>query len=197
MIQPSPKFVRRVLDKVRLPIESDGRWEWTAAHSRRGYAQFQAASYQNRGAHVVLYELLVGPVPDGLELDHICRNHGCVNPFHLEAVTHKINLLRGKAPAAINARKTHGDCGHPLFGENLYLWRGRRECLTCRRAKGRLIAAKRRVRKGYFAGRRRTHCPHGHELTDDNLDAHMLSKGYRACKACKRERNKLYMRGRK
>lgn len=78
-------------------------------------------------AHRFAYELANGPIPDGLEIDHLCRNRKCVNPAHLQAVSHRENMLR--------AAKTHCLNGHPLTGPNVYLrpdGRGR-ECRECRR----------------------------------------------------------------
>lgn len=185
------KLPARALSKIAFPDDADGCWVWTAGARNRDYGVFQAASRKAAFAHNWVYRQLVGDVPDGLELDHLCRNHRCVNPNHREPVTHRVNVLRGVSPAAENAKKLYGDCGHPLFGDNLLQYKdGRRECLTCHRAHGREWANKHRVLRGYFDGRRRSYCPHGHELTDDNLDRYMLSKGYRACKTCKRERGR-------
>lgn len=86
------------------------------------------------------YELHKGSIPEGLELDHLCRNPRCVNPDHLEAVTHKENVRRGLSPAALNVRKTHCPMGHPLRDGNIY-WRpdgkNYRECLACHRIHNR------------------------------------------------------------
>ena len=72
-------------------------------------------------AHRFNYELYRGSIDSILPLDHLCRNHSCVNPLHLEQVTHWENTLRGSTPAATDARKTHCIRGHPLAGKNLYL----------------------------------------------------------------------------
>jgi hypothetical protein len=86
-------------------------------------------------AHRFAYEFLVGPIPGGLTLDHLCRNRACVNPAHLEPVTHRVNILRGVGLAANNARKTHCRHGHLLAGDNVRLTAtGERVCRTCRRA---------------------------------------------------------------
>jgi hypothetical protein len=72
-------------------------WEWTAARKNGGYGSF-AIGRGNVYAHRFAYEMLVGPIPGGLELDHLCRNRGCANPDHLEPVTRQINVLRGRVP---------------------------------------------------------------------------------------------------
>ncbi len=83
---------------------------------------------RNRPAHVVMYESEVGPVPKGMELDHLCRNTICVNPEHLEPVSHRINVLRGVSPGALNAQKKIAPCGHPYTGQD----GERRYCKPCR-----------------------------------------------------------------
>ncbi|MFD7016051.1 HNH endonuclease signature motif containing protein [Streptomyces sp. NPDC059928] len=79
------------------------------------------------------YELLVGPIPAGLHLDHLCRVRRCVNPAHLEAVTCAENLRRGTSFAAVNSAKTECVHGHPFDEENTYFSRRQRDCRTCRR----------------------------------------------------------------
>jgi hypothetical protein len=89
------------------------------------------------GAHCLSYKIHKGRIPKGKEIDHLCRVRKCVNPDHLEAVTHKVNTLRGFGPAAVNARKTHCPQGHPLAGYNALILKVRgkvvgRSCRTCR-----------------------------------------------------------------
>ena len=79
-------------------------WQWTAALDREGYGRFHWLG-QNGLAHRIAYEMLIGPMPAGLEPDHLCRNRACVNPLHIEPVTHRENTLRGNSPVAINARR--------------------------------------------------------------------------------------------
>lgn len=98
-------------------------------------------------AHRRIYEMLRGPVPDDLTLDHLCRVRHCVNPAHLEPVSNRENVLRGVGPTAENARRTHCRRGHPFAGKNLILtpasdgtsgvWRGCRECVNARRRERR------------------------------------------------------------
>lgn len=111
-------------------------WVWTASTGNFGYGQF----YPGSGGRTVqayrwAYEHFVGPVPKGMEPDHLCRNVLCVNyDRHLEVVTKAENILRGEAPPAQNARKTHCHRGHLLTEENVYRRKDRvgRDCRRCR-----------------------------------------------------------------
>ncbi len=128
---------QRFWAKVDLngPMHTDGTrcWMWTAARDH-GYASFNFNGRSNGRAHRYAHELLIGPIPDGLEPDHLCRNTACVNPLHLELVTGRENILRGESPTAQNARKTHCKHGHELTPENTYIRPGnRRDCRVCRR----------------------------------------------------------------
>lgn len=106
-------------------------WIWTGARHGMGYGNFFATKYML--AHRFSYELANGPIPDGLTLDHLCRNRLCVNPDHLEPVTIRENLMRGIGPSAIAARTTHCPKGHEYSGLNIY-WakNGKRICRLCR-----------------------------------------------------------------
>ena len=121
-------------------------WLWRASRDRSGYGRFKAATGVV-GAHRVAYELLVGPIPDGLTLDHLCRVRHCVNPEHLEPVTHRENTLRGTGPTAENARKTHCLRGHALT-------HGRR-CMTCARNRSKAYLRKPEARAKRAARQRR------------------------------------------
>lgn len=116
-----------------------GCWIWDHVKDRHGYGHFSHV-----GAHRWSYELHVGPIPEGLSLDHLCRNPPCVNPDHLEPVTHRENVLRGVSPCAQHARQTHCKRGHPLSGDNLRLrpngHRACRECESANRRQRRAIA---------------------------------------------------------
>ena len=97
-------------------------WEWVGATMGRdrkyGNAYFDG---RLRPAHRVMYELLKGPIPSGLTLDHLCKNKRCVNPDHLEPVTNRVNQLRGGSPPAMHARATECVRGHAFSGDNLGL----------------------------------------------------------------------------
>lgn len=97
-----------------------------------------------RRAHVVEWEKKHGPVPAGLQLDHLCRNRACINTEHLESVTCKENLLRGRGFAGINARKVACIRGHAFTEENTYHRQtGSRHCRTCGRERERVYAQRR------------------------------------------------------
>ncbi len=118
----------------------NGCWTWTAQLSKAGYGRFRPDPYSNTGAHRYSYELHKGPIPKGLDIDHLCCNPSCVNPDHLEAVTTAENLRRveerGRSPNHYRHR-THCPKGHPLSGDNLYVARASnggkaRHCKRCR-----------------------------------------------------------------
>lgn len=122
-------------------------WIWTAGLQGGGYGQFNGGSRIDNSrrkciAHVYTYEALVGPVPDGLELDHLCRVRKCCNPAHLEAVTHAENMHRGLTICAENAAKVRCPDGHPYDDENTYVHQGHRHCRECMRAANRRYKAK-------------------------------------------------------
>lgn len=114
-------------------------WLWTGNVTRQGYGRVQPGDGRpTMGVHRLAYELLVGPIPEGLVLDHLCRVPRCVNPSHLEPVTNAENLRRGVSPSALNGRKTHCIHGHEFSGDNLrFDPTGRRVCRACERAKWR------------------------------------------------------------
>lgn len=118
---------------------------WLGPKIEGGYARASVAG-RKWLIHRWLYEQLVGVVPDGMELDHLCRRPSCVNPRHLEPVTHRTNVLRGRVAEVQRERmlsKTECKRGHQFDAENTYIdGKGTRSCRTCRRAANRRWQAK-------------------------------------------------------
>ena len=123
-------------------IKTGNCWEWTGTIQPNGYGQF-TNNNKKIMAHRFAYELWVETIPEGLVIDHICKNHSCVNPDHLEAVTQKENCLRGdggkhgnhiKGKNHPESQKTHCPQGHEYTGNNLYIDpKGHRYCISCRK----------------------------------------------------------------
>jgi hypothetical protein len=122
------RFLPRI---VRGP--PGGCWEWAGSHDPQGYGQFRDGGRLWK-AHRFSYEWTIGPIPEGLQLDHLCRNRGCCNPDHLEPVTNAENARRGETGFHMRNR-THCKRGHPFTPENTYVIpsTGSRSCRACRR----------------------------------------------------------------
>jgi HNH endonuclease len=126
-------------------------WMWLAARGKDGYGKVKVNG-KMRVAHRVAYEENKGPIPDGLDLDHLCRNRSCVNYNHTEPVTAWENTLRGENFVAANSRKALCLRGHELTPENCFpshLARGERQCKACDRLKYRLRIA---IRQAFECG---------------------------------------------
>ena len=127
--------IYETFDSRHVPEPNSGCWIWTGATGGRGYGYMRICRQRMIQAHVFSYSVFVGDTPTGLVLDHTCKNTYCVNPAHLEPVTHRVNILRGVGMGAKFARRTHCSKGHPLSGDNLAkLKENRRRCLICQRA---------------------------------------------------------------
>lgn len=126
---------KTVIEKLNPKIQTGWNcWEWLASKDRLGYGQFCHEGV-NFKAHRLVYSMVVGDIPDGLVLDHTCRNHGCVNPSHLDPVTQAENIRRGQTGKINNHHraKTHCPQGHSYSGDNLYVSpKGDRRCRACR-----------------------------------------------------------------
>jgi len=121
---------KRLLSKVDFTDE--GCWEWQAGKDGGGYGSVMIRR-KRYGVHRLAYLEWVGPIPEGMEIDHLCRNRKCFNPYHLEAVTGRINKLRGIGFVAKHALATHCPKGHPYDETNTYVRKGTgyRDCKTC------------------------------------------------------------------
>lgn len=115
-------------------VDAADCWEWTGGKDPEGYGRFRLPSGWVR-AHRWAWEHFVGPIPERLVLDHLCRNRGCVNPEHLEPVTVKVNVLRGTSFVSQNVAKTHCPKGHPYDEHNTIHRNGRRVCRACERGR--------------------------------------------------------------
>lgn len=134
-------------------------WPWPGGQNGDGYGQL-TENYTNYRAHKYFYERIVGPVPEGLVLDHTCHDpiscaggkkcphRACCNPKHMVPVTNQVNLLRGNTSAAENAAKTHCVNGHEFTEENTFKRRGARECRECMRVRAREQARKKKEQVG-------------------------------------------------
>lgn len=140
------KFGDSIADKIDATGDC---WQWTGRLSSEGYGSAFVEDGKQRAAHRVIWETLVGPIENNLELDHLCRNRACVNPDHLEPVTHTENVRRGAGNQ--NARKTHCHRGHPFSGDNLRINRkGNRVCKACARINQRLHYHKKNPGASYY-----------------------------------------------
>jgi hypothetical protein len=133
----------------RLEMGGPGCWEWQGALSC-GYGSVKVGTGSSL-VHRLVYELIIGPIPDGLQIDHLCRNRRCARPSHLEPVTQRVNLLRGNTLTAMHAAKTHCVNGHELVPENVWV-RPRngnksRTCRVCIRKRNRESKVRRVARR--------------------------------------------------
>jgi hypothetical protein len=128
--------LKRLMDKVS-PEPNTGCWLWTGSYvGRMGYGYLYDPSYKRmRLAHRVSYELHRGPIPEGMQIDHLCRVAICVNPSHLEVVTSAENTRRGNAGKYLKDR-TACPKGHAYDAINTYVYRGFRYCRKCNNLKG-------------------------------------------------------------
>lgn len=133
---PKPKRTRpTVLQRIFSQVEiTDHCWIWLGVTTPDGYGRaWSGPGGAVKFVHRMMYELCVGPIPDGLTIDHLCRVRPCIRTDHLEVVSLQTNILRSPvAPAAINARKTHCKHGHEFTPENIYRRPARPHTRSCR-----------------------------------------------------------------
>lgn len=162
----------------RISEDENGCWVWIGHinWAKGGYGSFAIAGRKKVSAHRWSYEYHRAPIPDGLEIDHLCRNTWCVNPWHLEPVTAQENMRRWAAS------RTSCRNGHEATPENTYYSGGGRRCRECG------IASNRRHRAKQPAPPVKTACKHGHPLSGDNLI--VAKTGQRICRECRRVASK-------
>lgn len=193
MGRPPRPVMERLMKNVL--VSQSGCWEYakTSRAWNDGYRQISVGTNAEgravmKYAHRVSYELHIGPIPEGMQLDHLCKNRCCVNPDHLEPVTPRENLMRSAdTHAARNIAKTHCPQGHPYDADNTGInKRGGRYCKTCNSAQ---VLARYHRNKQPNRGKPgdRTECPKGHPYTPENTYIKPAT-GNRECRTCHRER---------
>jgi hypothetical protein len=209
VLSPEKRFLAKVRKDGPTPEhrpELGPCWVWTAAKAGSGYGVFYLDGRQ-RGAHQVAYILFREPIPDGMEPDHLCHpadgsctldkkcpHRLCVNPDHLELVTHRENVRRGTSLFAKNMAVTHCPKGHEYTPENTRIRIGRsghenRSCKECNLLQKRTG----KINPLIAANAAKTHCPQGHEYTRENtiIDYTVGGRnGGRRCRTCRNEQQR-------
>ena len=192
---PAADVYQKALSRFWAKVnKTDSCWLWTGTTDQHGYGQFWSKG-RRYAVHRLSYRLAHGDIPKGLVLDHLChgwdvnckaegnwcRHRSCVNPDHLEAVTHRENLLRGHGVSGEAARRTYCPQGHPYDEANTYFEGGTRRCRACREVRK---AAARTVPPSA----ERMHCPQGHPYDEENT--YRRPNGDRSCRTCRREQGR-------
>jgi hypothetical protein len=153
MPKTSKTLTERFWEKVARGASTEC-WPWSAAIQPNGYGQMNTGGGRKVYAHRMAYELAVRPIPDGLVIDHLCRNRACCNPAHLDAVTQRVNVERGEgwktrgkwqdAGANVRRAQTHCKNGHEFTEVNtIRKASGGRDCRQCQNAYQRRLRASR------------------------------------------------------
>lgn len=199
---PIPPLTPAQIVKFWARVDASGDcWEWTGNRYGSGYGRFSMGLATGSNlAHRVIWQELVGPLDAHLEIDHRCFNTGCVNPDHLEPVTKEENTRRRRgSPWRCKTFRTHCPQGHPYDADNTRVRaNGTRNCKECERdrakAKSDALAASAPPRRPPLGWRASvTHCPQGHEYSDENTYRYPSGKGGRQCKACSRKRTAVWV----
>lgn len=175
------KLRKRIAKSVR--VTPSGCHEWKHRLHPSGYAYFQVYYAKKRvmeKGHRLAYTLAKGSIPEGLQIDHLCRNRACLNPDHLRAVTQRENVLAGISPAALHAAKTHCKHGHPFDEENTIRKGTRRYCRACRLRSNRSHVKNPGIGMHYNSFK--TSCKRGHPFNEQNTRTD--AKGKRYCREC-------------
>jgi len=182
--------VNALLEKQVMQLTESGCWIWMGALRKDGYGKLRRNGKDWR-AHRWIYQQLKGTLKRGLELDHLCHTRCCVNPNHLEQVTHQVNQDRG-----LGRKRVFCPHGHLMNGDNLYIGikpsgaksgkkKVRRECRQCARE----YDHQRHGYQGNPLNRNRTHCIHGHPFDEINT-YRPPGRIKRVCRECRRQRKR-------
>lgn len=141
MVNPNSWHFKQLPIEERVLLRSE--WQgpcvvYLGERSKDGYGRIKVPGHKHTSVHRFMWERMVGPIPEGMQLDHLCRNEACWWHDHLRVVPPRTNVLASQNPAARNARKLLCSRGHPLTGDNLRMNGKRRQCKTCRRMTDRL-----------------------------------------------------------
>jgi hypothetical protein len=186
------EFSEKALQSFWNRVErTESCWLWRGAFNTGGYGVLKMDK-RMRIAHRVSWELLVGPIPDGLTIDHLCKVRACINPAHLEPVTSGENALRGDGPCAQNARLEFCIRGHPFTKTYVRKGHAKRACRICINASAKARRTKKWIVTSKSDNGSKIQCKHGHPFNEENtihVPATVKRSARRICRACRTERH--------